>query len=299
MSALPVAASYWEGVSYLERQASLSLLAYAAGDAYGFQCEFSPNKIESAPLDIGAKPNWPIGAVSDDTLLTRLTILALGESDPATARKKFLESLRVELPNLRGLGPTTRAALGMEIREVELPQVGISNGGMMRTAICGFAFENSHERAEWISALASATHSQSIARDCAIGLAEAYGNHDLTAQEAILSCQLEAEILEKVSNLETWSPPETGISNSAIETLLAVLYVHETATSLLDVYHRSVLLGGDSDTVAALSAGLYAIRKPSIHELFSIPWINQVDWSDLTDLAAVIKVLLARRSHGG
>ena len=42
MSALPVADSYWEGASSLHRRSMLALLAYAAGDAYGFQSEFIP-----------------------------------------------------------------------------------------------------------------------------------------------------------------------------------------------------------------------------------------------------------------
>lgn len=296
MSALPIAKSYWEGASFLHKQSMLALLSFAAGDAYGFQCEFAKTKIDSAPLSIETKPGFLQGAVSDDTLLTRLTILALQEDSPSQAGDKFLELLRTQVHNLRGLGPTTRSALGIQIKDEEIAQIGISNGGMMRTAICGIAFDDSRVRRDWISALAAPTHSMSVARDCAIGLAEAYANHGVSIREAVMSQKLDPIVLKSVANIDSWIPPKNGISNDALETLLAVIYVNERAISLLDVYHRAVLLGGDTDTVAALSSGLYAVRNSDPFEFLSLPWIHQVDWSDLGDIERLIDILLLRRS---
>jgi len=243
MTAIPVAASYWDNASSIEQRTMLSLLAYAAGDAYGFQCEFIPRMKGPAPSGIGVKAGWPAGGVSDDTLLTRLTILALTAQTPSQARSHFLHSLQSSISSLRGLGPTTRSALGLPIKEIEKPQVGLSNGGMMRTAICGVAFPDQALMHDWISALTEATHYQPVARDCALALAYAFARFDLPLRSAVLKQRTNPQISERVENLDMWIPPEDGISNDSLDTLSAVVLVVESAESLLDTYHRSVLLG--------------------------------------------------------
>lgn len=297
MTTIPVAPSYWENASLIERRAMLALLAYAAGDAYGFQCEFIPRIQAPAPTTIGTKPGWPAGGVSDDTLLTRLTILALSEQTPAQARLAFLDSLQTNLSELRGLGPTTRSALGLQVKESELHQVGTSNGGMMRTAICGIAFSDPILRFEWISALTEATHNRVVARDCAIALATAYGEFDQPIRSVMLAQDLDPRIRERIANLDSWIPPSDGISNDSLDTLSAVIQIAECSQSLLDTYHRAVLLGGDTDTVAALSAGLYALKNPDAAEFLAINWLDEVDWSELDDAMDLVEILLSRRKH--
>ena len=295
MSALPVAVRYWEGASSLHKRTMLSLLAYAAGDAYGFQSEFMPRIEGAAPTTIGRKPGWPAGGVSDDTLLTRLTILALAANTSEEASSNFLTLLNAHVDQLRGLGPTTRSALGLPIKERELHEVGISNGGMMRTALCGIAFDNAKERREWISALTTPTHNQSIARDCAIALAAAYGEFETPIRSAMLAEELDPEVRDRIENLDSWESPIDGVSNGSLDTLAAVIQVVEGSQSLIDTYHRSVKLGGDTDTIAALSAGLYAIRNPDSEELLSIGWITEVDWSELADADSLVEILLSKR----
>jgi ADP-ribosylglycohydrolase len=298
MSALPVAVRYWEGASSLQRRTMLSLLGYAAGDAYGFQSEFMPRIEGAAPTAIGTKPGWPSGGVSDDTLLTRLTILALAANTSGEAASNFLTLLHAHVDQLRGLGPTTRSALGLPVKEHEIHEVGISNGGMMRTALCGIAFDNAKERREWISALTTPTHNQSIARDCALALAAAFGEFELPIRSAMLTEELDPKVRDRIENLDSWESPTEGVSNASLDTLAAVIQVVEGSQSLIDTYHRSVRLGGDTDTIAALSAGLYAIRNPHLEELLSIGWITEVDWSELADADSLVEILLSKRdSH--
>ena len=296
MSALPVAASYWTGASSLHRRSMLALLAYAAGDAYGFQSEFAPRNEGAAPTSIGTKPGWPVGGVSDDTLLTRLTILALAADTSVQAGSNFLTLLHAHVDQLRGLGPTTRSALGLPVKERELHEVGISNGGMMRTALCGIAFDDAKERREWISALTTPTHSQNIARDCAIALATAYGEFEIPIRSAMLSEKLDPAVRERIENIDTWVSPRDGVSNGALDTLAAVIQVVESSKSLIDTYHRSVKIGGDTDTIAALCAGLYAIRNPDLQELLAIDWMTEVDWSELADAESLVEILLSKRN---
>jgi ADP-ribosylglycohydrolase len=298
MSALPVAVRYWEGASSLQRRTMLSLLGYAAGDAYGFQSEFMPRIEGAAPTSIGTKPGWPAGGVSDDTLLTRLTILALAANTSGEAASNFLTLLHAHVDQLRGLGPTTRSALGLPVKAHEIHEVGISNGGMMRTALCGIAFDNAKERREWISALTTPTHNQGIARDCALALAAAFGEFELPIRSAMLTEELDPKVRDRIENLDSWESPTEGVSNTSLDTLAAVIQVVEGSQSLIDTYHRSVRLGGDTDTIAALSAGLYAIRNPHLEELLSIGWITEVDWSELADADSLVEILLSKRdSH--
>lgn len=93
----------------------LPLMAYAAGDAFGVSYEFRKEKVEVDTKVIGQRNDWPLGGVSDDTLLSLITISTAEIGDPDGSSVRFLEQLRAEIPNLRGLGPTTRAALGMKV----------------------------------------------------------------------------------------------------------------------------------------------------------------------------------------
>ena len=118
------------------------ILAYAAGDAFGVPFEFAPRRKVEDIASLEKKEGWPWGGVSDDTLLSLLTIQALKEIDKSVVAETFLSLLRNEIPNLRGLGPTTRAALGLPVKESERESVGNTNGAMMRTALVGLAFNS-------------------------------------------------------------------------------------------------------------------------------------------------------------
>ena len=130
---------------------SIPLLAYAAGDAFGVYYEY----LEKAPKDIPQvllpKVGWPLGGVSDDTLLSILTIKSLSKKTPTDAAGFFLEELRKAVPRLRGLGPTTRTALGLEVKDGERGIIGETNGAIMRTALCGLYLKEN--RNEWILSL--------------------------------------------------------------------------------------------------------------------------------------------------
>lgn len=298
--------------SNLATKISLAVLAYAAGDAFGVQFEFGPkltDQDEKALHQLLPKDGWPFGAVSDDTLLSILTIQSLTSPDPESGKNDFLKRLRDELPVLRGLGPTTRSALGLPVKEVELPQVGFSNGGMMRTALAGLAFGTSESptRRRWIQALTSATHSRPRAVECAQILAAGFAAAlDSDDSRAVLKAMvLEVGNNEEISNetkvalshWESWIPPEIGVSNDSLETLMAVMFVMARATKTQEAYSLACKLGGDTDTVAALSGSLFAATHTDIDSFFSIEWINDVDWVGTSGLSEAIEVLMDKRTH--
>lgn len=265
--------------------------AYAAGDAFGVAHEFLDVPITPVENTLLEKQGWPYGGVSDDTMLTLLTVLTLSEDSPEQASKKFLSELRAALPYLRGLGPTTKAALGIEVNAHETHLVGVTNGAMMRCALLGMAFSAGEnlERDEWIRALARATHTFDNAVICAQLAAalfsDAIENGDKNSIESIVG-----------TTIPKWVKKEKGVSLDPIETLSAVIYVISNSRSAAQAYVRACELGGDTDTVAALSGALITARKGAAAEFESIEWLADIAWEEIPTISEAVEMLCARRN---
>jgi ADP-ribosylglycohydrolase len=257
-------------------QASIPLLAYAAGDAFGVYYEFLEQTPQEVPQVLMVKEGWPFGGVSDDTLLSILTIKSLIQRTPADAAALFLEELRAAIPRLRGLGPTTRTALGLEVKVGERGVIGETNGAIMRTALCGLYIKNN--RNEWIKALVEVTHNSPKAIECAQIAAGLFAGEDFP-------------------DYSDWTPPIGGISLDPLETLQAVVWVVKRANNCAEAFALACSLGGDTDTVAALAGALFAARWPERSDFYSIPWLNDVQWSEIeSDLRECTEIL--ERVHG-
>jgi ADP-ribosyl-[dinitrogen reductase] hydrolase len=250
------------------------LLAYAAGDAFGVFYEFRERTPDVIPQRLLPKEGWPFGGVSDDTLLSVLTIKSLKKSSPEEAAEEFLLTLREAVPRLRGLGPTTRTALGLEVKSGERGVIGETNGAIMRTALCGLYLNQNRD--EWIKALVKATHNSPKAVECA----------------QIAAGLFAGQALPEYSQ---WTPPASGISLDPLETLQAVVWVVKKANNCADAFALACSLGGDTDTVAALSGALFATRWPDKADFFAIPWIKDVSWSEVEeDLMACAEMLVEK-----
>jgi ADP-ribosylglycohydrolase len=243
-------------------KAAVPLLAYAAGDAFGVYYEFLHETPKEIPQVLLSKEGWPFGGVSDDTLLSILTIKSLNQRTPADAAALFLEELRAAVPRLRGLGPTTRTALGLEVKVGERGVIGETNGAIMRTALCGLYLENNRD--EWIKALVEVTHKSPKAIECAQIAAGLFAGEDFP-------------------DYSDWTPPIGGISLDPLETLQAVVWVVKRANNCAEAFALACSLGGDTDTVAALAGALFAARWPERSDFYSIPWLNDVQWSEIED----------------
>ena len=250
---------------------AVPLLAYAAGDAFGVYYEFLDETPKEIPQVLLSKDGWPFGGVSDDTLLSILTIKSLSQRTPADAAALFLEELRAAIPRLRGLGPTTRTALGLEVKVGERGVIGETNGAIMRTALCGLYVKNNRD--EWIKALVEVTHKSPKAIKCAQIAAGLFAGEDFP-------------------DYSDWTPPIGGISLDPLETLQAVVWVVKKANNCADAFAIACSLGGDTDTVAALAGALFAARWPEKADFYSIPWLNDVQWSEIeSDLRECTEIL--------
>lgn len=285
---------------------STALKAYAAGDAFGVAYEFT--EFSEVTDDLLEKDGWPFGGVSDDTLLTLLTLATLTAENSKIAASNFLSNLKLNAPDLRGLGPTTRFALGMSVKESEIHLIGRSNGGMMRTALLGLAFPlaRTNERIDFVANLVAATHSDEDAI-LAAQVAAALFSHAIEGSGASTDEIIE-EVLANVVILspstrvllqtrESWKAPKEGISLDPIETLLAFTFVADRNTSVLGAYKDACGLRGDTDTVSALAGSLVAARNLRECGFKDISWLDQVSWNEISQLESIIDLVLMKRNN--
>ncbi len=143
-----------------------ALTAYACGDALGLPWEGVPvsdagitaSQIEQLP----AREGWPRGATSDDTALTLLVARHLadrdGDGDPAV----FLADLAEQEAAIRGLGPTTTAAIERFRRRDETASSPgrATNGAAMRALPIGWVLphDQAERRRQVTIAMSRATH---------------------------------------------------------------------------------------------------------------------------------------------
>jgi sugar/nucleoside kinase (ribokinase family)/ADP-ribosylglycohydrolase len=273
-----------------------ALFAYAAGDAFGVQYEFKEGyTVESHLSEIA---DWPLGGVSDDTLLTLLSIESLGVENPAIGRERFIELLKENLPLLRGLGPTTRAAVGLPVKESEVHFIGNSNGAMMRTSLLGLAFKSSDDlnRRHWVSEIALATHSHERAVATSLIASKLFAELIENPTADILAvAHGEAKAIGYEDYFLTEFDPLLQISLDPLHTLKAVIGIANTSSTVEEAYLSACRKGGDTDTVSALSGALVSLRFPASHGFYTIPWINQVLWSEISSARESLEVIYRKR----
>jgi len=299
-------------LSDISKKISTSVIAYAAGDAFGVPYEFSPRRSRNSMSTVESRDGWPFGGVSDDTFLTIMTLNTLNFRKPSEAASQFLKALLERAPKLRGLGPTTRSALGLPISENERKLVGNTNGGMMRTALTGMAFlpMERDERRAWVKESVMVTHKSKNAVDAAILLSAFFSDAvqegcrtpKLEDFERILSEEFEeiaknSTAYRQIIGLSEWLSPAQGISLDPFETMFAVLWTVLNAENISDVFALASSLGGDTDTVCALSASLYVAWSGDVETFYAMDWLRKVSWDEISDIGSAIESILKRRSQ--
>ena len=297
-----------------------ALTAYACGDALGVPWEnapagATPSQIEQLP----AREGWPRGATSDDTALTLLVAHHLadrdGDGDPAA----FLADLAEQEPAIRGLGPTTTAAIEQFRRgdEAAGSPGRATNGAAMRALPIGWVLphDQAERRRQVTIAMSGATHADpaALVAACVIAacaswalegaspsmlLEAAIEEAPQAAQEVGANARL-AEMLTHVS-AGTWQPPANGISLDPYETVTAVLWCATRATALRSGLVNAVQLGGDTDTVAALVGGLMGSKLTAEQVRAELPWHQLVALpepeSEIADIAVALATARAIQS---
>jgi ADP-ribosyl-[dinitrogen reductase] hydrolase len=270
------ARSFPDGIAPSPQHIRGGILAYAAGDALGVPWEGKPpDEVRWEALEqLPARGDWPRGSTSDDTDQMLLVARYLAETKGQVDEREFLTRLAKALPRMRGVGPTTSAAVRRFIDTGELrASEGSSIGAAMRALPFGWAtpVTANEQRRELTVRLSRATHGAPVAIMSACMVAEmaawAIEQHPI---DAVLAAALrEAEFLTRHYALDAavmrrlreaadgdCGPPKGGVTLDVVATMATVLRVVREATGLASAMKQAVALGGDTDTAAAIVGGI-------------------------------------------
>jgi ADP-ribosylglycohydrolase len=286
---------YPEEVFDLAGRIDGALTAYACGDALGVPWEgppganahATPSQIEQLP----AREGWPRGATSDDTALTLLVAHHLADRDGDGDPADFLADLAEQEASIRGLGPTTTAAIERFRRgEKAADSPGrATNGAAMRALPIGWVLPHSQaERRRQVTiTMSQATHADpaALVAACVIATCASWALENASpsmlltvaaeeAREASQAVTTEPRLAEMLTQVSagTWQPPADGISLDPYETVAAALSCATRTTSLRTGLVSAVQLGGDTDTVAALVGGVMGGKLTAEQVRAELPW---------------------------
>ncbi|MGW0588575.1 ADP-ribosylglycohydrolase family protein [Streptosporangium sp. NPDC002607] len=293
-----------------------AMTAFAAGDALGVPWEGSdPTAIDADRIDEipATRQGWPRGATSDDTAQMLLVCELLADTEGNPTAEAFLTRLAAAADEIRGIGPTTRRALAHFGETGTLPEPipgeRPTNGAAMRMLPVGWTTPAAEEdlRRHLVEALAIGTHRapEAIAAACLVAAMAAWAIEGAGIDAVLAAAEAEAGWVAgrygeptavRAALAGTWTPPAGGVGLDALETTAAVVHVLSTATDLDSALRRSVLLGGDTDTVAALVGGVRGALAPD--ELDALTWLPLVDFDRPTDLVERLhRLSIARHSR--
>jgi ADP-ribosyl-[dinitrogen reductase] hydrolase len=258
--------------------------------------------------------DWPRGCTSDDTQQVMLASRYLADHGANATARGFLTLLADNAASIRGIGPTTQAALDQFRATGELPVSAPSgrrgtNGAAMRMLPVGLAVPSGRPdlRRRLVRDLA-ATHvdEESIAAACVMA---AMGSRAVEAVglETVLNTARDETVWalrhfsgadglrEVLAALEgEWAPPAGGVSLAAGETMAAVVHVLRSCDGLSDGLVRSVQLGGDTDTVAALVGGVLGALDPD--GATRLEWWHLVRFEEDGDVDTIAARIAALRT---
>jgi ADP-ribosylglycohydrolase len=283
-----------DGVAPSPSQIRAGVLAYAAGDALGVPWEGkTPDDVHWEALEeLPARGDWPRGSTSDDTDQMLLVARYLAETKGQIEEREFLARLAKALPRMRGVGPTTSAAVRRFIEAGETHATGGSSiGAAMRAPPFGWATPASaiERRRELTVRLSRATHGApaAILSACVVATMAAWAIEQHPIEAVVAAGLREANDLAELYGLSPgtlqplrqaadgdWGSYRPGMPLDAVATLASVLHVLRGATSLATAMKRAVALGGDTDTTAAIVGGILGCRLEDVDH--AIPWLPKV-----------------------
>jgi len=206
------------------------------------------------------------------------------------------------MPGMRGAGPTTRAAVARYRQTGQIHGAsGDTNGALMRVLPAGWAIPVTcaDRRRDVVTRLTRVTHggAMAAAAACAVAAMASYAVEGCPARDLIEVAlgELDHAAEEypaaavwlqtaRAAGEGAWRPGAEGVSLDAAETLAAVLHVLATCGDDLDGGMRyAVSLGGDTDTVAAITGGILGCRTGDP----VIGWLGEVILPGATELDAL------------
>ena len=273
--------------SPIDRQRAVgAVLGSAVGDALGAPFEFGPPGQYSArfPEPVfggvgemvgGGSFGWAPGEFTDDTQMAIVqaeSILSRGGIDGADLFERF----RVWASQAADVGVQTGSVLrsGLSWDEASAafvranPGRGAGNGGLMRATPTAVHFANSS-----VDETVAAAHSTTAVTHA--GPAAGWGTaiHHVMIRAALRGDDAFAALAEQLDRLPPdqdryrrmlapdWTPDHMTVSNGSVWGCLAqAVWAVRSSTSFADAVIAAIELGGDTDTVAAVTGGLAGAR---------------------------------------
>ena len=249
-----------------------SLICFTVGDALGVPYEFKRRKqLENCKIDmIGyGSHNQPKGTWSDDTSLMLALIDTINNNyskDRLSENfKSFLSGKYTPYNQVFDIGWTTRNAIQFNI--IGSRECDNGNGSLMRILPLGLIWDYHDNIIDFITEVSSLTHSHNksvfscifyckfisellktdkiSALNNTITFTKQFHNNSLTDYNRILN--------KSILSLDISEIKSTGY---VIDTLESCVYIFMNNNNIKDCLINAVLLGGDTDTIAALTGGL-------------------------------------------
>jgi ADP-ribosylglycohydrolase len=242
--------------------------------------------------ELPARGDWPRGSTSDDTAQMLLVARYLTDTKGRVDEREFLTRLAEALPRMRGVGPTTRAAVRRFIETGELrASEGSSIGAAMRALPFGWATPAAatEPRRELTVRLSRATHGApaAILSACVVATMAAWAIEQHPIDAVIAAGLREADHLTRQYVLDSatmrplreaadgdWGSSKGGITFDVVATMATVLHVLRQTTGLASAMKQAVALGGDTDTAAAIVGGILGSQAGYVEG--EIPWLSSV-----------------------
>jgi ADP-ribosylglycohydrolase len=257
-----------------------AVVGSAVGDALGAPFEFGAAEAFSARFPSSAQPvdemcgggGWEAGEATDDTqlaLLTALSLLERGGFDPADMFSRFRQwasgepkDIGLQTEAVLGSGlPWDRAAVDYAARH----RRAAGNGSLMRMATSAVYFAHRGRRATMDAArcLSALTHGDPAAGEGCAAYHELLrvaldGSDPLAAVPEILDLLLPEHRGRWAVVLDpSWTPADATEFNGAVWPALgSAVWALRTTYDFPEAIRAAIDLGGDTDTVAAITGGL-------------------------------------------
>lgn len=286
------------------------LAVQAVGDALGVPYESKPPTSDpELAMSGGGLGNYPPGEYSDDTqmavALARAATLAdlRTEAGLGVVAEQFAHWVRSNPPDIgiqtaaatRGrrskngvLAGMRDAALGYHQRH---PRTSAGNGALMRTAVLAALPHTREQIAAVAAAVASITHADPrCAQSCvlwteAVRLAGTTGELDVAAGLDLLDGDSAAQWEEWID--QSHSPGSSDGGGYTVTCLQRAWWSVSSTDSTPAALETVIRMGGDTDTVAAVTGGLCG----ALRGLSGIPdrWLTVHGWPDM-DLGRLIEL---------
>lgn len=278
----------------LEDRIRAALVAFAVGDATGVPWEgYRPAAIDPvAVAEVPRRAGWPPGATSDDTALMLLVADYLADHGAEVDERDFLTRLADAVPGIRGIGPSTNAAVERFCATGGLrARAGDTNGAAMRALPIGWGIPSAAPtlRRRVVTRLSRTTHGAAgaVGAACVVTAMAATAVEAATVDAVLDAASAEIHYLRgRFAESEAvwapmsdavagdWRPGGDGVPLDGIQTAAAVITVirrtGQRRRGLADAVRDAVMLGGDTDTVAALACGILGALD---HIDVDVPWL--------------------------